>query len=77
MNEQTFKTIEAELGLQHAPMAEALGISEISVKRYATGAQTIPPHISKLTVALLLIHRESLEKKFDKMLAKYHRDTYN
>ena len=52
MDEQTFKTLEAELGLQHAPMAEAMGISEVSVKRYATGAQAIPAHIAKLTVAL-------------------------
>jgi len=75
MNSEDFQTIEGAVATTHADMASQLGISEVSVKRYATGAQPIPEHISKLTVALLLIQNEELQKKFAKMLAKYHADT--
>lgn len=56
-------------------MAQQLGISEVSVKRYATGGQPIPQHIAKLAVALLLIQTEDIQRKFSKLLAKYHGDT--
>lgn len=75
MDTEDFRSIEATLGLQHAEMASALGVSEVSVKRYATGAQPIPEHVARLAVALLLFRREDLEVKFTRLLSKYHRDT--
>jgi len=75
MTPEDFQAIEQALATTHFDMAQQLGISEVSVKRYATGAQPIPQHIAKLTVALLLIGNEDLQKKFEKLLAKYHRDT--
>ena len=77
MNNEDFRAIESALELQHAEMAAALGVSEVSVKRYATGAQPVPKHVAKLAVAMLLIEREGLERKFSNLLAKYHGDTYN
>jgi DNA-binding transcriptional regulator YdaS (Cro superfamily) len=75
MNPEDFQAIEGAVATTHADMASKLGISEVSVKRYATGAQPIPAHISKLVVALLLIQNEELQKKFSRLLAKYQRDT--
>jgi hypothetical protein len=75
MDKEDFRFIESALGHPHREMAEALGISEVSVKRYATGAQEIPPHIAKLAVGLLLIQQEQLQKKFGNLLDKYHGDT--
>lgn len=75
MNSEDFQSIEGAVATTHADMALKLGISEVSVKRYATGAQLIPEHIAKLTVALLLIQTEELQKKFAKLLVKYQGDT--
>lgn len=69
------REIENELGLKHAGLALALGISEVSVKRMATGAQTITEQTAKQLVALLIIEREALKNKYKKALAKYHDDT--
>jgi plasmid maintenance system antidote protein VapI len=75
MTHEEFRALEMSLAGSHAAMAELLGVSEISVKRYATGAQPIPADIARLAVALLLIADEGLQKKFSRLLAKYHADT--
>ena len=75
MTKEEFRAIEGKLATGHAHMARLLGLSEVSVKRYATGAQVIPKHIETLTLALLLIDKENLQKKLGRMLAKYHTDT--
>lgn len=75
MNSEDFRSIEGAVATTHADMALKLGISEVSVKRYATGAQTIPEHVAKLSVALLLIQTEELQKKFAKLVVKYRGDT--
>lgn len=77
MTNDEFRAVESAVAEGHADMAGLLGISEVSVKRYATGSQPVPDHIAKLTVALLLVQREGLQKKFSALLDKYHRDTDN
>lgn len=75
MTHDDFRSIEQDLAASHAEMAFMLGVSEVSIKRYATGAQPVPPHIAKLVIAQLLLQSEGLQKKFSKLLAKYHCDT--
>jgi predicted transcriptional regulator len=75
MDKDEFRRIEEVLGLMHGEMAANLGVSEISVKRYATGAQPIPRHVARLAVALIILQREQLGVKFQKLLDKYHGDT--
>jgi hypothetical protein len=77
MTHDDFREIERAVAKGHADMADRLSVSEVSVKRYATGTQPIPGHVAKLAVALLLVEDESLQKKFEKLLAKYHGDTYD
>ncbi len=66
--------MQAELGWTHAQTAEELGLSEISVKRIATGAQVITESTAHALVALLLLKREGMTKKYEKLLDAYHRD---
>jgi hypothetical protein len=77
MNKEEFRAVELAISDGHADMAKRLGISEVSVKRYAIGSQPVPEPIAKLTVALLLMQKEGLQKKFELLLAKYHGDTHN
>jgi hypothetical protein len=77
MKHEKFRAVESAVAETHDDMAKRLGISEVSVKRYATGAQPIPEHIARLAVALLLMQREGLHKKFENLLDKYHDDTHN
>jgi plasmid maintenance system antidote protein VapI len=70
-----FKEIQADLGWTHAQTAAALGLSEVSVKRIATGAQVITDQTARLLVGLVLVHKEGLLKKYAKLLDKYHSDT--
>lgn len=62
-----FRAYQTELGLTHRATAEALCISEVSVKRYATGAQAVPPHIAKLFRAVVLLTRLKKLGKLDEM----------
>lgn len=75
MTPDQLREIETELGLTHGGLALALGVSEVSVKRMATGAQVITAQTAKQLVGLLLIEREGLKDKYAKVLAKYHHDT--
>lgn len=75
MTPDQLREIENELGLTHGALALALGISEVSVKRMATGSQTITEQTTKQLVALLVIEREALQNKYKNVLAKYHSDT--
>jgi hypothetical protein len=75
MTSEEFREIEAALAQGHADMAEKLGISEVSVKRYATGSQPIPVHIARLMVALLVLSNGRQLKKFHEALARYQADT--
>ena len=77
MTQDEFRAVELAVSEKHADMAKRLGISEVSVKRYATGTQPIPEHIARLAVALLLMQREGLQKKFENLLDRYHGDTHN
>jgi plasmid maintenance system antidote protein VapI len=70
-----FKEIQADLGWTHAQTAAALGLSEVSVKRIATGAQAITDQTARTLVGLMLVHKEGLLKKYIKLLDKYHSDT--
>lgn len=57
MTADKFRAYQVELGRKtHAEMAELLGVSEVSVKRYATG-HSIPPQVAKLVRALVLLNR--------------------
>ncbi|MGF6265450.1 ParB-like chromosome segregation protein Spo0J [Paraburkholderia youngii] len=75
MTPAQFKEIQADLGWTHAQTAAALGLSEVSVKRIATGAQVITDQTARMFVGLLLVHKEGLQKKYAKLLDKYHNDT--
>ncbi|MGX9718311.1 hypothetical protein ACWYXJ_29210 [Janthinobacterium lividum] len=75
MTPDQLREIESELGLTHGGLALALGVSEVSVKRMATGAQTITEQTAKQLIGLLVIEREALNNKYQKALAKYHGDT--
>jgi plasmid maintenance system antidote protein VapI len=70
-----FRAVEQALGMQHQAFADALGLHINSVKRMATGTQTITPMTRNLAVALLLIQSNSLEQKYKSSLDKYHDDT--
>lgn len=72
---QEFQDIEAELELNHPGMAAALGVSLVSVKRMATGAQVITEQSKKQLVMLLVIHRHNLETYHQRLLQQYHGDT--
>lgn len=67
MTPTQFRAYQTELGLTHGSTAEALCISEVSVKRYATDAQPIPPHIAKLFRAVVLLTRLKKLGKLDEM----------
>lgn len=75
MTQDEFREIEAVLAHSHADMALQLGISEVSVKRYATSAQPIPEHIARLMVALLVLSDGRGSKRYREVLAQYHVDT--
>lgn len=75
MTPAQFKEIQADLGWTHAQTAAALGMSEVSVKRIATGAQVITDQTARALVGLLLLNKEGLIKKYAKLLDKYHGDT--
>ena len=76
MTSDEFRDIEGALAASHADMAAQLGISEVSVKRYATGGQRIPGHISRLMVALFVVaQNRTQQRKFQELLATYHTDT--
>ena len=68
MTPEQFLAYRAELGLTtHAALAAALCISEISVKRYATDAQPIPPTVGRLLRALVLLHRSKKLSNLNEM----------
>lgn len=57
MTPEQFRAYQAELGgLTHGATATLLGVSEVTVKRYATG-HPIPEQTAKLLRALVLLHR--------------------
>lgn len=67
MTPTQFRAYQTELELTHSATAEVLCISEISVKRYATDAQPVPPHIAKLLRAVILLTRLKKLAKLDEM----------
>lgn len=75
MTPDQLREVETELGLKHGGLALALGVSEVSVKRMATGSQVITEQTAKQLAGLLVIEREGLKNKYAKVLAKYHHDT--
>lgn len=75
MTSDQLRAIEAELELTHGGLSQVLGISEVSVKRMATGTQVITEQTARQLVGLLVIGREGLQNKYQKALAKYHHDT--
>ncbi|WP_341744611.1 hypothetical protein [Azonexus hydrophilus] len=65
MTSEQFRAYQAELGgLTHGATATLLGVSEVTVKRYATG-HLIPEQTAKLLRALVLLRRL---KKMDKLM---------
>lgn len=75
MTSEEFREIEGALAHGHADMASQLGISEVSVKRYATASQPIPENIARLMVALLVLSNGRHLKDFREALARYQSDT--
>ena len=76
MTSDDFRAIEGSLATGHADMAAQLGLSEVSVKRYATGSQPVPEHIARLMVALVVIaESRSGQRRFQELLATYQTDT--
>ncbi|MDO8416247.1 MAG: hypothetical protein Q7S87_08565 [Agitococcus sp.] len=75
MDIKTFCALENELAQTHAGLADELGLSEISIKRMATGAQVINDRTARQLIARVLIEREGKSELFSKLLAKYHGDT--
>lgn len=69
---QTFRELKSEIGATNAEVAAELGVSEISIKRLSTGAQVITDQMARQLVARVLIQREGLHKKFNRLLNKYH-----
>lgn len=67
MTPTQFRAYQDELNQTHNATAEALCISEVSVKRYATGAQPIPPHVAKLFRAVVLLTRLRKIPKLDEL----------
>lgn len=74
MKVEIFREFEAEIAPTHATMAAELGVSEVSIKRIATGSQVITEQMARQVIARVLIEREGLQKKYDKLLEKYHGD---
>ncbi|CAB3754805.1 hypothetical protein LMG29542_02458 [Paraburkholderia humisilvae] len=75
MKPAQFRDIQADLGWTHAQTAAALGLSVVSVKRIATDTQVITDQTARMLIALLLVHKEGLAKKYAKLVDKYHGDT--
>ncbi|MGY6257299.1 hypothetical protein ACXIVK_27960 [Paraburkholderia caledonica] len=75
MKPEQFKEIQADLGWTHAQTAVALGLSKVSVKRIATGAQVITDQTARMFVGLLLLHKEGLARKYARLLDRHHGDT--
>ncbi|OYU92395.1 MAG: hypothetical protein CFE45_23495 [Burkholderiales bacterium PBB5] len=75
MTSDEFREVEALLASSHADMATQLGISEVSVKRYATDAQPVPVHVTRLMVALLVLRQGRQQARYAELLARYHSDT--
>ena len=76
MTSDEFRDIEKTLAAGHADMAAQLGISEVSVKRYATGSQPVPEPVARLMVALVVMSQNrSLQRKYQELLATYQSDT--
>lgn len=48
------RKLRASLNLSQSEMADQLGISQVSLSRYETGAIEIPPYIEKLIEVLYL-----------------------
>jgi hypothetical protein len=70
MSPDNFRKIEDQIAASHKGMADELGMAEVSVKRFATGAAPIPGPVARLSVALLLIQKEGLGAKFRRLMAK-------
>ena len=76
MTSEEFRDIEKTLATGHADMAAQLGISEVSVKRYATGSQPVPEPVARLMVALVVMSQNRpLQRRFQELLATYQADT--
>ena len=76
MTSDEFRNIEKTLAAGHADMAAQLGISEVSVKRYATGSQPVPEPVARLMVALVVMSQNRpLQRRFQELLATYQADT--
>jgi hypothetical protein len=72
---EDFRNLESEIAQTHAAFALELGVSDVSVKRIATGTQVITEQMARQVIARVLIKREGLENKYKKLLAQYHHDT--
>lgn len=63
MTPQQFREFQVEIvGTQagaHKRLADLLGTSEISIKRYATDARPIPEYIAQSMRAMVLLKREN------------------
>lgn len=71
MTGDDFKLIRAELGWSFSQAAIALGVSTETLKRVSAGRQAVSPSLERLLLATLLIQREGLMDKYDKLQRHY------
>lgn len=61
MTPEQLRTYQAEIvGIEpgsHGRLAVLLGVSEIGIKRFATGARPIPEYVAQSIRAMVLLHR--------------------
>ncbi len=71
MDHLQFRAYQAELvgheSGAHKRLAECLCMSEIAVKRYATGTRPIPDYIAQSLRAMVLLSQKKLLKKLSEM----------
>jgi hypothetical protein len=75
LDHSTFRALEKELTLTHVELAAELGLSVVSIKRMATGAQVINKRTARQLIARVLIEREGNSSAYNSLLVQYHSDT--
>lgn len=71
MSFEQLRVIQTELGLNHQEMADMLGCSLVSYKRFPVGARPIPTYIARFCIALQLIEKNDLTSAFVRKAKKF------
>lgn len=75
LTSEQFRAIQRDLGWTHAATAAALGLSKISVRRIATGAQFVTHRTANVLIAFLVLHQAGLMAKYNQTVMLYRGDT--